>query len=82
VQKFTPDLLLISLGGGSGKQEFFIDNLKQDPKVNFRLATGIGAALDHLGTGAEQKNRLKSFKNLAWSGCIALSSFPIVVNAL
>lgn len=49
-----PDLVIVCLGGASGKQEFFIDNLKRDPEVSFGLATGVGAALDHLGSGVQQ----------------------------
>lgn len=50
-----PDLVLVCLGGTSGKQEFFIDNLKQDSSVSFGLAVGLGAALDHFGGGKNQK---------------------------
>lgn len=49
-----PDLLLVCLGGASGRQEFFIDNLYQDDEVDFILASGLGAAVDHLGGGAKQ----------------------------
>ncbi len=54
IELFQPDLLLVCLGGASGKQEFFIDNLYKDEDVNFTLAAGVGAALDHLGGGAKQ----------------------------
>jgi len=50
----SPDLILVCLGGASGKQEFFIDNLQIDPQTKFTLAVGLGAALDHLGVGAVQ----------------------------
>lgn len=50
-----PDLILVCFGGTSGKQEFFIDNLKCDPSVSFGLAVGVGAALDHFGGGKKQK---------------------------
>jgi len=50
-----PDLILVGIGGGSGKQEFFIDSLYTDPQVHFTLATGLGAAFDHLGGGAQQQ---------------------------
>jgi exopolysaccharide biosynthesis WecB/TagA/CpsF family protein len=49
-----PDLVLVCLGGSSGRQEFFIDNIYQDPEMEFLLATGLGAAFDHLGGGAKQ----------------------------
>lgn len=55
VKKKKYDLVLVCLGGASGKQEFFIDNLKQDDTVKFTLSTGVGAAIDHLGAGVEQK---------------------------
>lgn len=54
IKEQQPDLILVCLGGKSGRQEFFIDNISTDPEISFRLATGIGAALDHLGGGARQ----------------------------
>jgi exopolysaccharide biosynthesis WecB/TagA/CpsF family protein len=54
-QKNKCDIILVCLGGKSGKQEFFVNDLQKDSKISFRLATGIGAALDHLGAGSEQK---------------------------
>jgi exopolysaccharide biosynthesis WecB/TagA/CpsF family protein len=54
IQEEKPDLILVCLGGASGRQEFFIDNLYQDPSVDFLLATGLGAAIDHLGGGKKQ----------------------------
>jgi UDP-N-acetyl-D-mannosaminuronic acid transferase (WecB/TagA/CpsF family)/8-oxo-dGTP pyrophosphatase MutT (NUDIX family) len=54
IKKEKPDLILTCLGGASGKQEFFIDNLLLDPEIKFTLATGLGAAVDHLGGGARQ----------------------------
>jgi UDP-N-acetyl-D-mannosaminuronic acid transferase (WecB/TagA/CpsF family) len=50
-----PDFILVALGGQSGKQEFFIDALKSSPDFNFTFATGVGAALDHLGSGVGQE---------------------------
>ncbi len=50
----SPDLILVCLGGASGKQEFFIDHLQADPQTRFTLAVGLGAALDHLGVGTSQ----------------------------
>jgi len=48
------DLILVCIGGASGKQEFLIDYLQKDSKCNFTLAVGVGAALDHLGGGIKQ----------------------------
>ena len=59
IKEEKPDLILTCLGGGSGKQEFFIDNLCSDPEIKFTLATGIGAAVDHLGGGSKQKEAPK-----------------------
>jgi exopolysaccharide biosynthesis WecB/TagA/CpsF family protein len=59
IQKEKPDLVLVCLGGASGRQEFFIDHLAQDKTVSFSLATGLGAAIDHLGGGAQQKQAPK-----------------------
>jgi UDP-N-acetyl-D-mannosaminuronic acid transferase (WecB/TagA/CpsF family) len=49
-----PDVILTCIGGGSGKQEFFIDNLVKDKECQFKIATGLGAAIDHLGGGKKQ----------------------------
>jgi exopolysaccharide biosynthesis WecB/TagA/CpsF family protein len=54
IKQEKPELILVCLGGQSGRQEFFIDNLYQDPEIDFTLATGLGAAVDHLGGGAQQ----------------------------
>ena len=54
IKKAKPDIVLVCLGGASGKQEFFLDNLKNDKTVKYTFATGVGAALDHLGAGAKQ----------------------------
>lgn len=59
VQTLQPDLVLVCIGGASGKQEFFIDALYQNPHISFTLATGLGAAMDHLGAGAKQKEAPK-----------------------
>ncbi|MGL4758743.1 MAG: WecB/TagA/CpsF family glycosyltransferase [Patescibacteria group bacterium] len=55
IQQNKPDVILVCIGGASGKQEFFIHDLMNDPKSKFILATGLGAAIDHLGGGAKQK---------------------------
>ncbi len=64
----SPDLILVCLGGASGKQEFFIDNLQTDPQTKFTLAVGLGAALDHLGVGTVQPRPPKWLVNrgLEW----------------
>jgi exopolysaccharide biosynthesis WecB/TagA/CpsF family protein len=49
-----PDVILVCIGGASGKQEFFIHDLMNDVNCKFILATGLGAAIDHLGSGAKQ----------------------------
>jgi UDP-N-acetyl-D-mannosaminuronic acid transferase (WecB/TagA/CpsF family) len=54
VREENPDVILTCIGGASGKQEFFIDNLMKDEQCNFKLATGLGAAIDHLGGGKQQ----------------------------
>lgn len=59
-----PDLILTCLGGASGKQEIFIQALKEDPQINFTLATGLGAAVDHLGGGTKQPKPPKAFEVL------------------
>jgi exopolysaccharide biosynthesis WecB/TagA/CpsF family protein len=55
VLETKPDLILVGLGGTSGKQEFLINNMQKDNELNFGLAVGIGAALDHLGGGKKQR---------------------------
>jgi UDP-N-acetyl-D-mannosaminuronic acid transferase (WecB/TagA/CpsF family) len=54
IKEEKPDVILTCIGGGSGKQEFFIHDLKTDPEISFTMATGLGAAIDHLGGGKEQ----------------------------
>jgi exopolysaccharide biosynthesis WecB/TagA/CpsF family protein len=63
-----PEFILVCLGGSSGKQELFIDDLKSDEKAQFTLATGLGAALDHLGAGEEQPrvNTIFQERGLEW----------------
>ncbi|NJS41056.1 NUDIX domain-containing protein [Candidatus Gracilibacteria bacterium] len=55
IKKTKPDLILVCLGGASGKQEFFLHYLKEDKEIKFKLAAGVGAAVDHLGGGNQQK---------------------------
>lgn len=64
IKQQNPQLLLVCLGGKSGKQEFFIENLKSDPTIQFILATGLGAAVDHLGGGANQPKPPLFFSNI------------------
>ena len=54
IKEHSPDMILVCLGGASGRQEFFVDHLYQDPEVRFVLASGLGAAVDHFGGGAQQ----------------------------
>ncbi len=49
-----PDIVLVCIGGASGKQEFFIHDIINDDSCSFLLATGLGAAIDHLGGGTKQ----------------------------
>ncbi|MBC7406651.1 MAG: WecB/TagA/CpsF family glycosyltransferase [Candidatus Parcubacteria bacterium] len=60
VRRLEPDLVIVCIGGASGKQEFFVDNIKMDSSINFGLAVGVGAAFDHLGSGQNQK------RTIAW----------------
>jgi exopolysaccharide biosynthesis WecB/TagA/CpsF family protein len=55
IKKTRPDMILVCLGGASGKQEFFLNSLKKDPEISFKIATGLGAAIDHLGGGSQQQ---------------------------
>jgi UDP-N-acetyl-D-mannosaminuronic acid transferase (WecB/TagA/CpsF family) len=68
VRRIEPELVIVCIGGASGKQEFFIDNIKQDSSIQYGLAVGVGAAFDHLGSGAAQvktSSRLESM-GLEW----------------
>jgi UDP-N-acetyl-D-mannosaminuronic acid transferase (WecB/TagA/CpsF family) len=53
------DLVLICIGGASGKQEFFLDLIRQNENLNFDLGVCLGAALDHLGAGKKQRESPK-----------------------
>jgi exopolysaccharide biosynthesis WecB/TagA/CpsF family protein len=56
VQSGRFDLIINGIGGESGKQEFFLDYIKNDPKCSYKLAIGVGAAYDSLlKTGAKQR---------------------------
>ena len=63
VQKEAPELVLVCLGGSSGKQEFFIDYLKKS-EAKFGIAMSLGAALDHLGAGQKQQKIPETIQNL------------------
>ena len=54
IRELKPDVILVCIGGASGKQEFFIHNLMNDNDISFTLATGLGAAIDHIGGGRQQ----------------------------
>ena len=64
LQKESPDLILICIGGASGKQEFLFDLLRQNESLNFRLGVCLGAALDHLGSGRQQKESPKIMQKI------------------
>jgi exopolysaccharide biosynthesis WecB/TagA/CpsF family protein len=53
VAKESPEIVMVCLGGSSGKQEFLINYLKKS-NAKFGIAMGFGAALDHLGAGQKQ----------------------------
>ncbi len=53
------DLVLICLGGASGKQEFFLDFIRHNNDLKFDLGVCLGAALDHLGGGKKQQEAPK-----------------------
>ncbi len=76
IKQEKPDLILTCLGGASGKQEFFIDNLCNDPEIQFTLATGIGAAVDHLGGGAKQTEAPKFMQNIGLEWLFRFYSQP------
>lgn len=68
IASFNPDLVLVCLGGASGKQEFFLELIQSDNRCSYRLAVGVGAALDHMGGGQAQKRTNKFFekRGLEW----------------
>ena len=63
-QKQEIDLVLICIGGASGKQEFLCDLLCGNEKLSFRSAICLGAALDHLGGGKKQQESPKWMQKL------------------
>ena len=58
------DLILICIGGASGKQEFFLDLIRQNEKLYFDLGVCLGAALDHLGAGKKQRESPKIMQKI------------------
>ena len=58
------DYIFVTIGGASGKQEFLCNQITSNPKIKFRLVTGIGAALDHLGGNNKQKQTPKILEKL------------------
>ena len=58
------DYILITIGGASGKQEFLCNAIQNNKQIQYRLITGIGAALDHLGGNNNQKQTPKIFEKL------------------
>lgn len=61
-----PDYILLCLGGGSGKQEFFAQHIKQDLSIDFGLITGLGAAIDYLDGGKEKPPTWVCQMGLEW----------------
>lgn len=61
-----PDIVLLCLGGGSGKQEYFADHLRSDNSVEFGLVTGLGAAIDYLDGGKKKPPRTAERMGLEW----------------
>ncbi len=49
------DIILVCCGGASGKQEFFMEYLKNKTSLKYTLCVGLGAAFDHLGGGQKQE---------------------------
>ncbi len=76
IKKTKPDLILVCLGGASGKQEFFLEYLKKDPYINFKLATGLGAAIDHLGGGNQQNRTPKWMESIGLEWLYRLFTNP------
>jgi len=60
------DLVLLCLGGGSGKQEFFAQSVKDDLSIEFGLITGLGAAIDYLGGEKLQPPKWVCQMGLEW----------------
>lgn len=70
------DLVIIALGGASGKQELLAQDLKHFTEIKFALITGIGAGLDHLGAGKEQKRVPGTIENLGLEAFYRLITNP------
>jgi exopolysaccharide biosynthesis WecB/TagA/CpsF family protein len=60
------DMILLCLGGGSGKQEFFAQTIKNDSSIDFGLITGLGAAIDYLGGEKLQPPKWVCQMGLEW----------------
>jgi 8-oxo-dGTP pyrophosphatase MutT (NUDIX family) len=45
IQDKRPDVILTSLSGESGKQEYFLRHLQLDPDIDFAFAAGLGNSL-------------------------------------
>jgi len=61
-----PNFILLCLGGGSGKQEFFAQHIKNDSSIDFGLITGLGAAIDYLGGEKLQPPKWVCQMGLEW----------------
>jgi exopolysaccharide biosynthesis WecB/TagA/CpsF family protein len=76
LQKYQPDIILLALGGLSGKQELCMEYLKQSD-FDFRLVAGIGAAFDHLGGGLKQARVPKILENFGLESFFRLLTNPL-----
>lgn len=70
------DLVLICLGGASGKQEFFLDFIRHNNDLKFDLGVCLGAALDHLGGGKKQREAPKIIQRVGLEWLFRLISQP------
>lgn len=64
LEEKNPDLVLICIGGASGKQEFLLDLIRQNNNLQFDLGVCLGAALDHLGSGKKQQESPKFMQKI------------------
>jgi UDP-N-acetyl-D-mannosaminuronic acid transferase (WecB/TagA/CpsF family) len=70
------DIIQVCIGGASGKQEFLLDRIKNNPQISYRLATGLGAAFDHLGANTSQPVANKLFLNFGLEWLFRLIHLP------
>ena len=70
------DLVLICLGGASGKQEFFLNFIRHNNNLKFDLGVCLGAALDHLGGGKKQQEAPKIMQRVGLEWLFRIISQP------